>query len=95
VFRKFEEAAPDHPEAHLALRWIGQLYEIDNRADGDLARKAELRRTGSADVIATMKTWLWTQATLKTLSIGKAAAYVVANWDRLTLPRGAGTLLCP
>jgi hypothetical protein len=35
-------------------------------------------------VIATMKTWLWTQATLKTLSIGKAAAYVVANWDRLT-----------
>jgi len=31
-----------------------------------------------------MKTWLWTEATLKTLSIGKAAAYVVANWDRLT-----------
>jgi transposase len=31
-----------------------------------------------------MKTWLWNQATLKTLSIGKAAAYVVANWDRLT-----------
>ena len=31
-----------------------------------------------------MKTWLWTQATLKTLSIGHAAAYVVANWDRLT-----------
>jgi transposase len=24
------------------------------------------------------------QATLKSLSIGKAAAYVVANWDRLT-----------
>lgn len=84
VFRKFEEAAPDHPEAHLALNWIGQLYEIDERAEGDLARKAALRRTASADVIATMKTWLWTEATLKTLSIGKAAAYVVANWDRLT-----------
>jgi transposase len=84
VFRKFEEAAPDHPEAHLALKWIGQLYEIDERAEGDLAKKADLRRAESAAVTATMKAWLWTQATLKTLSIGKAAAYVVANWDRLT-----------
>jgi transposase len=84
VFRKFEEAVPDHPEAHLALKWIGQLYEIDERAEGDLTKKTELRRTESAEVIATMKTWLWSQAVLKTLSIGNAAAYVVANWDRLT-----------
>ncbi len=35
-------------------------------------------------MISTMKTWLWTQAVLKSLSIGNAAAYVVANWDRLT-----------
>jgi len=84
VYRKFEEAEPDHPEAHLAMKWIGQLYAVDEQADGDLAKRAELRRTESADIIATMKTWLWTQATLKTLSIGKAAAYVVANWDRLT-----------
>jgi transposase len=84
VYRKFEEAAPDHPEAILALKWIGQLYAIDERADGDLAKKAEFRRTESAEVIATMKTWLWQQAVLKTLSIGNAAAYVVANWDRLT-----------
>jgi transposase len=84
VFRKFQEAEPDHPEANLAMKWIGQLYGVDDRAEGDLAKKAELRARESADVIATMKTWLWTQATLKTLSIGKAAAYVVANWDRLT-----------
>jgi transposase len=84
VFRKFEEAVADHPEANLAIRWIGQLYEIDERAEGDLAKKAELRRTESTEVIATMKTWLWSQAALKTLSIGNAAAYVVANWDRLT-----------
>lgn len=84
VFRKFEEAEPDHPEASLAMKWIGQLYEIDERAEGDLAKKTELRRTESAEVIATMKTWLWSQAALKTLSIGNAAAYVVANWDRLT-----------
>jgi len=84
VYRKFAEAEADHPESTLAMKWIGQLYEIDERAPGDLAKKAELRRTESADVIETMKTWLWQQATLKTLSIGKAAAYVVANWDRLT-----------
>jgi transposase len=84
VFRKFDEAAPDHPEANLALKWIGELYAIDERADGDLAKKAALRKVESAEVIATMKTWLWNQATLKSLSIGNAAAYVVANWDRLT-----------
>lgn len=83
VFRKFEEAAPDHPEANLAMKWIGELYAIDERA-GDSAKLAELRRTDSANVIATMKTWLWNQATLKTLSIGNAAAYVISNWDRLT-----------
>jgi transposase len=84
VFRKFEEAAPDHPEANLALKWIGELYAIDERAEGDLAKKAELRRTESAEVLATMKTWLWNQAALKSLSIGNAAAYVVVNWERLT-----------
>jgi transposase len=84
VFRKFEEAVPDHPEAQLALKWIAELYAIDDRAEGDLTKRAELRRTESAAVIATMRTWLWQQAVLKTLSIGHAAAYVVANWDRLT-----------
>ena len=84
VYRKFEEAEPDHPEATLALQWIGKLYDIDERADGDLARKAELRRSESAGVITAMKAWLWGQASLKTLSIGNAAAYVVANWERLT-----------
>ena len=84
VFRKFEEAAPDHPEANLAMKWIGELYAIDARAGDELAKLAELRRTESAEVIARLKTWLWNQATLKTLSIGNAAAYVIANWDRLT-----------
>ncbi len=60
---------------------------------------AELRRAQRAQVIATMKTWLWTLAALKTLSIGNAAAYVIANWDRVTRfindpqgRRGPGTL---
>ena len=83
-FRKFQEAEPNHPEAGRALELIGKLYEIDARADGDLAQLAKLRRTESVAVLAELKTWLWEQATLKTLSIGKAAAYMIANWDRLT-----------
>ena len=73
-----------HPEANLALGWIGELYEIDERAGDDLVRKLELRRTESAAVLARLKTWLWSQAILKSLSIGKAAAYTIANWERLT-----------
>ncbi len=84
VYRKFDEAMPDHPEAEAALAWIGALYEIDRRADGDLARLADLRRAEAPAVLAAFKDWLWHQATLKTLSIGKAAGYAIANWDRLT-----------
>lgn len=84
VYRKLEEAAPDHPEANVAMKWIGELYAIDERAEGDIAKLAELRRRESGEVLATMKTWLWTQASLKTLSLGKASAYAIANWDRLT-----------
>jgi len=84
AFRRFDEAAADHPQAQQALAWIGALYEIDARAGGDLARLAELRRTEGAAILAELKDWLWHQATLKTLSIGKAAAYVISNWDRLT-----------
>lgn len=83
VFRKFDEAQADHPEAALATKWIGELYAIDARAGEDVALRAELRRTESAAVLATMKSWLWSQAALKTLSIGNAAAYTIANWDRL------------
>jgi hypothetical protein len=84
VFRKFKEAAPDHPEAARALAWIGALYDIDDRADGDLARLAELRRSDAAAILDEMRAWLWEQAPLTSLSIGKAASYTITNWDRLT-----------
>lgn len=83
-FRKFEEAQPDHPEAAQALAWIGELYDIDARAEGDLVQLAKLRGTESAAVLARFQAWLFEQATLKSLSIGNAAGYVIANWDRLT-----------
>ena len=84
VFRKFEEAEPNHPEAQLALDWIGKLYAIDERAGPDLEKRGALRKSEAPAVLAELKTWLWSQAVLKTLSIGKAAAYTIANWDRLT-----------
>lgn len=84
VYRKFEEAAADHPEAERALDWIGKLYEIDRSADGDVERLAELRRGPSAAVLADLKAWLPSQYVLRTLSIGNAAAYTEANWARLT-----------
>jgi transposase len=84
VLRRFREAVPDHPEAEQALSWIGALYDIDDRAGDDPVRRAELRRTESRAVLDELKAWLWDQATLTSLSIGKAAAYTIANWDRLT-----------
>ena len=83
VFRRFEEAASDPPEALLAMEWIRELYDIDARAEGDLEARAELRRTESRVLLEHMKTWLWSQAPLKTLSIGKAAAYAIGDWERL------------
>jgi len=79
VFRKFEEALPNHPDAQLALDWIGQLYAIDERAGPGAESRALLRKTESTAVLAELKAWLWTQAVLKTLSMGKAAAYTIAN----------------
>lgn len=83
VYRRFEEAKPDHPEAEKALAWIGALYDIDRRAEGDLERLAELRRTESVRVLEALKEWLGDQVTLTSLSIGKAAAYTLGNWPKL------------
>lgn len=60
-----------------------ELYANNERAGGDVDRKLELRRTESGPVLEKLKTWLWSQAVVKTLSIGKAAAYVIASWPRL------------
>lgn len=79
VFRKFEEAQPDHPEAEQVLAWIDVLYDIDERAGGDEKRRAELRLAEAPAILAELKAWLWDQAALTSLSIGKAAAYTIAT----------------
>lgn len=85
VFRRFKEALHDHPEAHLPMEWIRELYAIDERAGDDRERRAELRGTESAPVLEKLKSWLWAQAPLKSLSIGEAARYALKYWDRLTV----------
>ena len=84
VYRKFEEAKADHAEADKALAWIGALYEIDRGAANEPHRLAELRRSAAPAILEAMRTWLYELATLKTLTIGKAAGYTIANWERLT-----------
>lgn len=82
--RKFEDIKSAHPEADRALQLIGKLYQIDDRAGGNLEQRAELRRTESAAVLEELRTWLGEQAAFKALSIGKAAGYVLANWEQLS-----------
>jgi transposase len=84
VYRRFEEAAPDHPDAERALAWIGALYELDRSAGDDAALRAELRRTKAPPILDELKAWLWTHAEITSLSIGKAAAYTLGIWGRLT-----------
>jgi transposase len=84
VFRKYEEAEPNFPEAAIAMAMIGELYEIDARAR-DPAHLLELRRTQSRAVLDRLQTWLLEQTTLKTTSLGNAIRYTYGNWPRLTL----------
>ncbi len=84
VFRRFEEARADHPDAERALAWIGALYDIDRRGDGDIARIAELRRAEAPRVLDELRAWLLGRAGDTHLSIGKAAAYTLGIWERLT-----------
>jgi transposase len=84
VFRRFDEARSDHPDAARALAWIGALYDIDRRGERDLVRIAELRRSEAPSIVAEFKAWLLDRAGDTHLSIGKAAAYTLGIWDRLT-----------
>lgn len=84
VYRRFEEALPDHPDAERALAWIGALYDIDRRGERELARIGELRRAEAPAILDQMRAWLYERAADTHVSIGKAAAYTLGIWDRLT-----------
>jgi transposase len=84
VFRYFEDAVRDHPAAARALEWIGALYTLDERGEGNLARIAELRRSEAPAILDAFRTWLLERAGDTHVSIGKSAAYTLGIWDRLT-----------
>ena len=83
VYRRFEEALPDHPDAARALAWIGALYEFDESAPTIDVRSTQRRALAPA-ILDELKAWLWIQAENKAVSIGKASAYTLGIWDRLT-----------
>jgi transposase len=84
VVRRFQDAKPDHPDAADALRWIAALYDIDTRGHGDLVRLGELRRAEAPAILAQLRAWLLARAGSTHVSIGKAAAYTLGIWERLT-----------
>ena len=84
VFRRFRDAKEDHPDAERALAWIGALYAIDKRGEGDLARIGELRRAEAPAILGELRAWLLEHAGSTHVSIGTAAAYTLGIWDRLT-----------
>lgn len=84
VFRRFDEAKADHPDAERVLAAIGALYEIDRRGEADAARIAALRRAEAPAVLEELRALLLEHAGAKHLSIGTAAAYTLGIWDRLT-----------
>jgi len=84
VFRRFDDIKGDHLEAEHALAWIGALYELDRRAEGDLVRKATLRAAEAPPILDALRAWLLDRAGLTHVALGKAAAYTLGIWDRLT-----------
>ena len=90
--RKFRDAHKHRPqECAQILKLIGRLYaierevdELDLSDDEALERRAELRRSRSAEVIAEIKSWSLSQTGLPRSDFMKAAKYMLARWEGLT-----------
>lgn len=83
VFRKYQDALEDHPQAEVALALIKNLYEIDARAQS-LEERLRLRQVESVAVLRDLKTWCEAEAILKSTSVGDAIRYTLTYWSRLT-----------
>jgi transposase len=94
--RKFEEArkVQAHAEgrARIALDFIGRLYAIERSVrerKAPLSREAhlELRQAQSTPVLAEFHAWLNATAgeVLPQSALGKAIAYALAQWTKLTV----------
>lgn len=85
--RKFFDARNSQPrEAHQAIAWIQQLYEIEDRATGcDSQSRQMLRVREAVPILDRMEAWLKEQAprALPKSALGKAITYARNQWQAL------------
>ncbi len=77
-----------HPQNHLALQRIGELYAIEAEVRGCSAeQRLAARKTRAAPLMQSLYDWIQTQ--MKTLSrhsdTAKAFAYLLKQWDSLNV----------
>ncbi|MEM6706872.1 MAG: IS66 family transposase [Myxococcota bacterium] len=84
AFRKFRDAAPNHPDAIQVMNWISELYDLDAKAGDDVELRKQIRDTESRTTIGRLKTFLKSLPVLQSLDYGKAAQYVLGYWEPLT-----------
>lgn len=83
IYRRFEEASGDFPEAEYAMRLISLLYSIDaNSAPDELAAN---RSFWSRLVLDELYRWLTTVPVLTTTSLGRTIKHTLKNKERLWL----------
>ena len=85
--RKFFDARQNYPrEAHQVLEWIGQLYDIEDRARPlAIASRYELRRLEAEPVLAKLEVYLARLASsvLPKSALAKAVTYARNQWNAL------------
>jgi transposase len=85
--RKFYDARQNYPrEAHQVLEWIGQLYDIEDRAGGlPTAARHELRCREAEPILDQLEIYLATLAgrVLPKSALATAVNYARNQWDAL------------
>lgn len=82
IYRKFDEAAPDHPEANAMLKLIGELYAVERCATSE-SELAELRRSESTAILSRIKAWLESVPVLGSTKLGAAVKHTAKVWPTL------------
>jgi transposase len=85
--RKFFDARNSQPrEAHQAIAWIQQLYDLEDRAAGcDPQARLALRQREAGPILNRMEAWLKEQTprALPKSLLGKAITYARNQWQAL------------
>lgn len=85
--RKFFDARSGNPrEAHQVVGWVGQLYDIEDRArELSVEARRELRATESEPILDKLEVYLeeLAQSGLPKSALGKAVSYARNQWQAL------------